>query len=181
MNRKKVVCIDCNKEKQHFGLQRCSACLRHYKRQTRPEFYLGTQYSEIKRRCIHKDYNGRHYQGKRFCTKEEFINKFKDSNEFLKQYKIWQDSEYKRGEATSIDRIDNMGEYILDNLQILSNSANHAKDWSQPVRIYWTNSQHQDFKSQLALSKVLNVDTSVISMILNNKRPNTLGYHIEKI
>ena len=74
--RKKVICKECKVEKEHFGLQMCSPCLRKTKRQTKPSFYLGTQYSEIKRRCTHPNLKKRYYQGRKFCSKQEYIDKF---------------------------------------------------------------------------------------------------------
>lgn len=111
----------------HFGLNMCSPCLRRTKRETKPSFYLGTCYSEMTRRCKHFDIVRPKYVGKNICTKEEFINRFLNDPTFLELFKGWQESGFKRGDAPSIDRIDNNGSYLIDNLQFLKHSDHNSK------------------------------------------------------
>lgn len=135
--RKHVICLRCNEYKMHFGLNMCSACLRHTKRETRPSFYLGTCYSEITRRCKHKDPLRIKYQGKKYCTKKEFFDRFLNDQDFLILYKGWQASNFQRGFAPSIDRIDNNGDYNIENLQFLLHSENTGKDSHNQKEIKW--------------------------------------------
>jgi len=127
-NRKQVVCIRCNKEKLHFGLQMCSACLRRTKRETKPSFYLGTCYSEMSRRVKTYDKLRPNYYRKIICLREEFINRFLNDKCFLKLYKNWQKNDFKRKYAPTIDRINNNVGYNLENLQFISHYENSTKD-----------------------------------------------------
>lgn len=126
--RKVCICKRCGKESLHFGLGMCSSCLRKTKRETKPSFYLGTCYSEIKRRCSHKDILRPNYFGKNFCTREEFFNKFLTDDNFLLLFDNWRNHNFKRGEAPSIDRIDNNGDYSIENSQFIKHSENTGKD-----------------------------------------------------
>jgi len=126
--RKLIICKKCKKEKQHFGLKMCSACLRHYKRQTRPSFYLGTCYSEMSRRVKTFDKLRPNYFNKDLCTKEQFLEKFLYDHIFLKLYKDWQRSGFKRKHSPSIDRIDFQKGYGIENLQFIVQSINSVKE-----------------------------------------------------
>lgn len=135
--RKKTICKVCLEEKGHHGLGMCSACLRKHKRRTRPIYYLRTCYSEIKRRCtsIHKTRKNKYF-GMNYPTKEVFVNRFLTDKDFLDQYKIWQDNDFKRGFAPSIDRMDNDGDYDISNLRFIDNRTNGMKDCKTHVGLY---------------------------------------------
>jgi hypothetical protein len=158
----------------------CSSCLRHYKRRTRPSFYLGTQYSEIKRRCTHENYGGRKYQGKQFCSREEFINRFVNEPTFLEQYKSWQTNGFKRGDSPSVDRIDNDGDYLISNLQILANKDNGPKDNGNKIVLYLNESEIY-FRSQQKLAEYIKRDVATISNILTGKKRNKTGYDFKRL
>lgn len=179
--RKLIACIRCNKQKVHFGRNMCSSCLRQWKRQNKPAFYLGTQYSEIKRRCTTVDLNPtRSYYGKKYCTKAEFINRFVNDPIFLAQYKIWQNSNYKRGNSPSVDRINNSGDYLIDNLQILAHKDNGPKDNSYKVVLY-TVEGNKYFRSQKRLAEYLKVSPALICNIIKGKKKNQTGFKFERI
>jgi hypothetical protein len=135
IGRKTIICKECNKEAYSYGFGFCSACLRLYKRRTRPSFYLGTCYSEISRRCKTFDPIRPNYQGKMKCTKEEFFNKFENDENFLDLYKNWQERGFKRKYAPSIDRINNEGDYTLDNIQFIVHRMNGKKDWQYNIEL----------------------------------------------
>ena len=174
--RKLINCFSCHKEKEHFGLDMCSVCLRQYKRRTRPSFYLGTQYSEIKRRCLSPNIGSRYYYEKEFCSKEEYINKFVNNDDFLKQYKIWQNNGYQRGYAPSIDRIDNNKDYKIENLQIIQANQNAKKDWQIPIAIWLDNTLIKVCESQLEASEYIGISASLLCTILSGKKTNNTGY-----
>jgi hypothetical protein len=178
--RRIVICVDCNKEKTHYGLNRCSACLRQMKRRTRPGFYLGTQYSEIKRRCTTKTKDRLVYFGKEFCTKYEFINRFINDINFLKQYKKWQRSGFKRKTSPSIDRINNKKGYTVDNLQTLSHAENSSKDKKKKIIITRDGKLIKRIESQIKTAKFFNLSPAQICNILNGKAKNNTGYGIER-
>lgn len=163
--RTKIVCIVCEKEKIHFGLNMCSGCLRCYKRKTKPSFYLGTCYSEIKRRCTTKTEKRPKYYGKKYCTKEEFMNKFLTDKTFLEQYSLWQKSGYKRGSAPSIDRIDNNGDYLLDNLRFVSNIENGIKERIRNV--YQYDIKKNFVKSYQSLKEASNLNNIPVHILFN--------------
>lgn len=159
--RKKIICKKCNEEKLHFGLGFCSSCLRNYKRKTRPSFYLGTCYSEITRRCKTFDSKRPKYYGKIRCTKEEFMNKFLTDSNFLNLYKNWQINNHKRKFAPSIDRIDNEGDYTLDNIRFIIQRLNSKKDWQYNIEL---SNYNQTFilESQKEVAEFFNVSPSTI-------------------
>ena len=169
--RKTIICKRCNKDKLNFGLGMCSACLRHTKRETRPSFYLGTCYSEMSRRVKTFDPLRPKYFGKKKCTKEEFMNRFLNDKTFLKLYKGWQDSGFQRRFSPSIDRIDNNGDYLLDNLQFLVHTENTGKDSSN--------------KKQIVRTKVIDSDGIIYNSIgecakSNNTSRNSMTVYIVK-
>lgn len=172
--RKICICIKCNKESPHFGLGMCSPCLRKTKRETRPSFYLGTCYSEIKRRCKHKDPLRPNYVGKKFCTKQEFFDKFLNDSQFLSLFENWRNSGFKRGEAPSIDRIDNQGDYLIGNLQFIKHSQNTGK-----------NSQGSDsnggcYKGKVIIDNNGNIYKSILECSkINNISQSNLRKYIE--
>lgn len=159
--RKKIICKDCNKEKIHFDLNKCSACLRKFKRQTKPSFYLGTCYSEISRRCKTFDIKRPKYFGKIKCSKEEFINKFINDKTFLELYKNWQVNEFKRKFSPSIDRIDNNKDYTLDNIQFIQHNINSKKDHQYNIEL---SNYYQTFvlESQKEVADFLGVSPATI-------------------
>lgn len=177
--RRTVNCKRCFIDKPNFGLGMCNACLRNYKRQNKPSFYLGTQYSEIKRRCVTKD-DRRDYYGKKYCTKEEYIARFLNDKTFLNQYKVWQKSGFKRGDSPSIDRIDNSGDYLIPNLQILPHRENGPKDRGIKLELNIDGSLII-FNSQRQLAKHLNISVWKIYKIINKNGTNNTGYLFKKV
>lgn len=131
--RRICICSECSEEKLHYGFGMCSACLRKNKRQNRPEFYLGVCYSEMSRRVKVFDELRPNYYGKDICTRDEFVSYFIKDKNFLRQYKIWQDSGFLRYCSPSIDRVDNDNGYTLDNMQFISQSENGSKDKKIPI------------------------------------------------
>ena len=164
---KLVTCSSCLKEKYNSGYNMCSACLRNWKRKNKAEFYLGTCYSEITRRT--KTFLKTHpnYYGLPKCTREEFINKFKNDSNFLNQWKKWKDSGFKRGSAPSIDRIDSSIGYLIDNLQFLSNIENARKEFGFKIEV--TNG-----------IEILKFDSIVLGGKYFNVHPSSFWYHAKK-
>jgi hypothetical protein len=97
------------------------------------------------------------------CTKEEFMQKFENDVTFLKLYKQWQDNNYQRGYAPSIDRIDNSLGYNINNLQFMQHSHNGRKDWMNPVKCLETG---MIFESQVAAAKFYDVSPWLILKVL---------------
>lgn len=180
INRNICICIKCNKEKLHFGNKMCSACLRNTKRKTKPSFYLGTCYSEISRRCKTYDPLRPNYYGKTKCSREEFFNRFIEDKTFLKLFKGWQKSFFKRGFAPSIDRIDVNGNYTIDNLQFLRHDFHNKKDQGFHYKLYKNNKFIKDFESQADLADFLKLHKSILCNKLKITN-NIKNYRIERI
>lgn len=180
--RKVIICEDCGQKKLNGGFNKCSACLRKMKRQTRPIYYLRTCWGEIKRRCTQLVPN-RTYSvyGKEYCTKEEFVDRFLNDESFLKQYQIWQESDYKRGLAPSIDRIDNTGDYRIENLQFLSNIENSLKDSCEKVEVLENNIPILCFYSQTSASKHFGISGLTFSGLINNQKIYKKKYTFRRI
>lgn len=159
-----ITCSRCNKNKQHFGNGMCSACLRRTKRETKPSFYLGTCYSELTRRCKKFDPLRPNYYGKQKLSRQQFIDLFINNNQFLKLYKTWQNNNFKRNFAPSIDRIDNKKDYTADNLRFISQVENSCKDKRMSVII-----NNIEFISQKDASIYLKVSTATVSRKLKHK------------
>lgn len=159
--RKTVTCSVCKLDKLNYGYNMCSACLRNWKRKNKPSFYLGTCYSEISRRI--KTFLASHpnYYGLSKCTRDEFINKFVNDEQFLYHWNNWRNNNFQRGIAPSIDRIDSNLGYDLDNMQFLSNIENAKKEFSFQVRIIKENKDYI-FKSYTLAARFLGTHTSII-------------------
>jgi len=177
--RPKIKCSRCNQTKGHFGLGMCSACLRRTKRETKPEFYLGTCYSEMTRRVKTYDPKRPRYFNLSICNRDEFKEKFKKDPQFLKLYKNWQSHGFKRKHAPSIDHINNEKGYTLDNLEFTSHYENSVKDQRNKcyARCLTTGIMHS-FKSQLDMSKFFNSHPSTICLKLKRSKSKFKGYEI---
>lgn len=140
--RKMIVCTKCSKYKQHFGRNMCSSCLRKFKRQNKPSFYLGTCYSEMKRRVKTYDKLRPNYYNLPICSKDEFINRFLNDPNFLKLFKEWKRNGFTRKSAPSIDRIDNNKGYDISNLQFIRQGINSVKDVKIKILLVNNESEH---------------------------------------
>jgi hypothetical protein len=167
LGRREVACKVCNKLKPNYGFGMCSACLRLHKRRTRPSYYLNTCYGEMKRRVNTYDELRPNYYGLEICSKEEFRNKFDNDPEFMRLYKEWQDSGFKRASSPSIDRIDNTVGYILTNMRFIRHGVNSLKDKLRSCYII-DNNIRIDFNTQKDLADYLNVTPSIICVALKN-------------
>lgn len=179
-NRKTIECLTCGKDRLNYGNGRCNPCSRKYKRQTRPRFYLGTCYSEMKRRVTKFDKDRPNYYGLNICDVDEFKNTFEKDPAFLKLYKKWQKNNFERKFAPSIDRIDNTKGYTLDNLQFTSHFENTGKD---KRNLCWARkcgkSNIHSFESQTKLANFLNCSPACVCKKLKSGREEELkGYII---
>lgn len=172
--RKTVNCSRCNKYKLHFGKGMCSACLRRTKRENNPKFYLGTCYSELSRRCKTYDPLRPNYYTLNKCSKEEFFSKFLNNKLFLKLYKNWQDSKFKRKMSPTIDRIDNTKGYTIDNIRFIDHFENTGKDSRKKCAILKNDKIIKTFKSQRDLADYLNITPATVckNIKLNKKYKN---------
>lgn len=164
-----ITCSRCSKEKRHFGLGMCSPCLRRTKRETRPEFYLGTCYSEMSRRVKTFDPLRPKYFGKSICSKEAFMGRFLNDKEFLTLFSGWRKSLFKRKFSPTIDRIDNSKGYDLSNLRFISHRENSTKDVKK-VTILVKDCAIIEVDSCTEAGRILGVSTSFISKCRKKKK-----------
>lgn len=68
------------------------------------------------------------YKHRKLCfTYQQFVDRFLQDGQFRIVFDQWVKSGYKYQLCPSLDRIDNDGDYTLDNVQIISLSANSSK------------------------------------------------------
>lgn len=174
-------CSRCKKIKKHRGHGMCCPCLRRTKRETKPSYYLGTCYSEISRRVKTKTIQRTRYYGLPKCTKEEFMNKFINDEQFLKLYKGWQDCNFKRGSAPSIDRIDNNKGYLIDNIEFIQNDKNGPKDSGIKLKLFKNGKFVDNFDSLHAVGRFTNNSVTTVFCWLHKNYKSKNGYTVEMI
>lgn len=81
-------------------------------------------------------------------AQKKFFAKFINDINFLHHYTNWQNNNFERRFAPSIDRIDNTGDYVLDNLQFISQRNNSTKDVKIPVTVYFNEILFGTYASQ---------------------------------
>ena len=64
-------------------------------------------------------------------TVDDFLNRFKDDEGFLKVYSEWVKSKFRKLSSPSVDRIDPTIPYLLENIRIISWKDNHHKGWAE--------------------------------------------------
>jgi hypothetical protein len=68
-------------------------------------------------------------------TDEEFFKKANRSNRLKRIYKYWKENGYKKGDAPSVDRINNEGDYSINNIQFLQMRENAKKRFTNNYKI----------------------------------------------
>lgn len=177
--RRKDICESCSYLKPIKAKNMCQNCWHKVKRRTQPEFFLRTRYTEIKQRCTNKNiHNANIYNGKKYCSLEQFLNKFLYDKKFLKLFKDWQKSGLDNRLCPSVDRINNNGNYTLSNIQIITHSENCAKDQKTvKVNVYTIDGNFIGYFNSLNDAvRFTKVQQSNACKVLSNKRKHTQGY-----
>lgn len=132
-------CFICHKVKplsdfyKHKGmfdghLNKCKKCCNKYgddERQNNPYYYMRGTYNGMSYRCRAV----KRYKNLKLLSKDEWVVwTSHNMPKFMKLYKDWQSSGYKKAFAPSIDRIDNSRGYEFDNMQWLTFSQNARKN-----------------------------------------------------
>ena len=182
--RRKDYCIECGRFMPIKAKNMCQNCWHKVKRKNDPNFFLRSRHSEIGQRCNNPN-NQRSdiYGGKSVCSLDEFLDKFLNCSNFLKLFDNWKNNNHEYKLVPSIDRIDNNGDYTINNLQFITHSENCAKDSGVPIRAFdfYTKRVIKDFDSIADAAKELCVQHANIWKVLNKKREKTCGYYFEYI
>lgn len=168
------VCEKCDSTKSVYS----GLCHKCHLRTDRVKF-LKKVYQALKSRCtggnpetkIYKLYHGLSY-----CTKDEFLNKFKNCDQFNLLYKNWQESDFDKRLTPSIDRINSKKGYDIDNLQFLPLHENCKKDIKRPINCYKDGKYICEFESIKEASEKLGVNKTNISRVLRGKGKTAGGY-----
>lgn len=108
-------------------LNKCKECCNKYgddERQNNPYYYMRGTYNGMSYRCRAV----KRYKNLKLLSKDEWVVwTSHNMPKFLKLYKDWQRSGYKKAFAPSIDRINNSRGYEFDNMQWLTFSQNARK------------------------------------------------------
>jgi hypothetical protein len=91
--------------------------------------YADSLYRSIQTRLKYPRMKGnRDYKGRKLLmSKEEFLNFITNNKGYKLRYKKWVKSGFLFRNSPCVDRIDNLGHYTLDNIQILTISENSKK------------------------------------------------------
>lgn len=176
--RKKANCRTCNLFKPIKSKDNCQNCWHKIKRKTQPDFFLRTRHTEITQRCTNINNERRDvYFGKKFCSREEFLNMFKEDSEFNRLFIEWKDSGYDNRFVPSVDRIDNSGDYTLDNIRFITHSENCSKDQDK-IETIVTDIEGNflgEFESLNSAVNHFKVQQSNAWKVMNGQRKHTTG------
>lgn len=202
-------CIICKKEKEisefyvhpkmaDGHLNKCKECCKAYARakdtkeydlrryRKNPKRYLNHKYRIIKERCTNEK---RRYYGKKFLSREEWAEFCKRTEgQFMSMYHRWQESGYERVMSPSIDRINNDGDYTLDNIQWLSlaeNDKKYIQENMRPIIVKKNGEVIGEFNSQQAAAEAIGSFQSNVGRALrqgdrvNGRKRTIKGYTVE--
>lgn len=140
----------------------------------------------IKERCTNEK---RRYYGKKFLSREEWAEFCKRTEEqFIDMYYRWQESGYKRTLSPSIDRINNNGDYTLDNIQWLplaENDKKYIQENMRPILVKKNGKVIGKFVSQQAAAEAIGSFQSNVGRALrqgdrlNGRKRTIKGYTVE--
>ena len=161
--------LSCGHKKQKTDY--CKTCYRKKKKREDPIFYLKSKHRDMRKRC--RQINGdayKRYGNFKLCSKDEFLDKFKNDEKYLRLYKEWQESGFLRKLAPSIDRIDNLKGYTLDNMQMITFIDNSMKEKCHKVEA--TNNEwnvSNEYKSIRECSRMMSVSYSILRRIIDTE------------
>lgn len=176
--RRKDNCVECKDFKPIKAKNLCQNCWHKVKHRTQPEFHLRQKYSQIAMRCGNKNNKSYfRYKARLQCTREEFLARFKNDAEFLRLFKLWQESNFDYGLVPSVDRIDNTKGYTIDNMQFLTHSDNSLKDQELTPIVVLTKQLEfiAEYESQASAEKATGVPQSNLWKVCNKQRKSAGG------
>ncbi len=142
---------------------------------------LKVKYGSMANRCNGKttDYYG-YYKGKPYmsiCEWADFCNKNKNILIALWQQYINQDRDNKY--AISIDRLDNNGGYVKNNMHFVTHGFNSWKRNINPIRVT-EGGKDNYFMSCEEASRYYGLRKQTIGECLSNKKYHMKGYFVER-
>lgn len=180
-NRRKDYCLECKNFKPIKAKKMCQNCWHKYKRKYNKKFYLSTKFTEMKMRCENPNNKGyKNYKNKLKCTRKEFINFFIKDKQFNKLFKTWQINDFDIKLSPSIDRIDNLGNYELSNMQMLTHQQNCSKDQKR-IKVLVTKDEKfiGVYESLLSACNSLGLLQPNAWKVLHGERKRVKGYKIQ--
>lgn len=175
---KKCNACEVSKLVKSYGF--CDPCYKKLKRQTDPLFFLKHLHSKLKQRCTNPNEKySAIYFGKQYCDQKTFLDKFKNNSQYLEVFFKWVHSGWSKNMAPSVDRIENAGDYIIENLQILQMGVNCIKDKPMlQVDVYnkKKGSFVNTYNSIADASRALGVNQTTISRVVAGRGNSAGGY-----
>lgn len=171
------ICETCNKENKSTRVYECEKCARNRRRKQDKMFFLVDLYNHIKNRCNNKSSRG-NYLGKKICSKSMFLEKFINDESFNNLHKEWADNGYIYKYTPSIDRINNDGDYTIDNIQFITHSKNAGKDKNKlPILMFDLNGNFiKEWESKWQAHLELGIPNGNIVKVCYGKRRNAGGF-----
>ena len=142
-------------------------------------------YSSIMKRVGAK---GTSYENRKMLiSKDDFISFISKDTQYNRIYKMWVECDFDTILSPTIDRIDNNGHYSLDNIQVLTLSANSKKGRKTPEELELKDMKPhlRDKRDELIfemkeaghsnayIGAIFNIDRSTVSKI---KKPSEKRY-----
>lgn len=176
------MCNNCGKSNTSKFKSVCATCYQQLRHRSSSDRFICNAYSALVARC--KTKNGtcsEIYYGLEFCSREDFYNKYRSDQMFLGLYKAWQDSNFNRSLVPSVDRIDKMKGYLIDNMQWLTITENIIKDQGSEVAAFHIQNleDFRIFESVNEACRELNLQDSNAWKVIGGTRRSTGGYKLE--
>lgn len=124
--------MDKNEKQRLYRSRTNNAITKKYEKT--PNGFLVRLYRNMKSRITGVQMSKFHlYEGKELLAKDDFYEWAKNSPKFLELFKEYEDSNYDRKLAPSVDRVNSKLGYFIDNMEWVTHSensrrANHKKN-----------------------------------------------------
>ena len=118
--------MDKNEKQKLYRLSNNNVCTKKYEKT--PNGFLVRLYRNMKSRITGVQKDKFHlYEGKYLLGKEEFYKWAKDNPNFLLLLKEYENSNYDRKLAPSVDRVNSKLGYFIDNMEWVTHSENSRR------------------------------------------------------
>lgn len=115
-----------NEKQKEYRKNNNNLCTKKYEKTVNG--FLMRMYRNMKSRVVGVQKNKYHlYKGKEILDKNIFYEFAKSNHDFIKLFLNWEHSKYERRLTPSVDRIDPIKGYTLDNIQFITHSENSRR------------------------------------------------------